>query len=54
MADYANDISAVTVDLSAGTAIDGWGNTDTLIDMDYVSGSQHDDTLIGNDFNNTL
>jgi hypothetical protein len=37
----------VVVDLEAGTAIDGFGDTDTLINIQRVRGSQFDDILIG-------
>jgi len=44
---YVNDPSGVYVDLAADTATDGWGNTDTLLDINWVSGSDHNDTLLG-------
>jgi len=44
---YRNDVAGVTVNLATGTAIDGWGNTDTLIDIEMVIGSALADTLIG-------
>ncbi|MDU8913740.1 calcium-binding protein, partial [Aestuariicoccus sp. MJ-SS9] len=44
---YRNDISGVTVDLLSGTATDGWGNTDTLVSIERVSGSNYDDFLYG-------
>ncbi|WP_432811409.1 calcium-binding protein [Pantanalinema sp. GBBB05] len=40
--------------INPGTAIDGFGNTDTLIDLENITGSQFDDILIGNSRNNTL
>ncbi|WP_445778582.1 Calx-beta domain-containing protein, partial [Shewanella sp.] len=43
------DIDAVYVDLKAGIAHDGWGGTDTLIDIQGVTGSAYADTLIGTD-----
>ena len=39
----------VNVDLRAGTATDTWGDTDTLVDIEYVSGSNNNDTLLGTD-----
>ena len=39
--------SGVTVNLALGTATDGFGDTDTLISIESVRGSQYDDTLIG-------
>ena len=51
---YSNDIAGVTVNLASGTATDGWGDTDTLSNIEHVTGSQHDDTLTGDDGNNVL
>ena len=48
-ADYMNDPSGVTVDLAAGTAHDGYGGTDTLIDIGAVYGSNFADTMTGTD-----
>jgi serralysin len=45
--DFRFDPNGVTVDLLAGGAIDGWGNTDTLFDIERARGSQHADTLLG-------
>ena len=53
-ASYYNDPSGVTVDLVAGTATDGYGTTDTLVSIEHISGSLHDDTLIGNGAENTI
>ncbi|WP_139169084.1 calcium-binding protein, partial [Desulfobacula phenolica] len=47
MAMYLDDPDSVTVDLAATTATDGWGNTDTLNDIQGVSGSNFDDFLYG-------
>lgn len=46
----------VTVDLSAstGTAIDNWGNTDTLTSIENVTGSRFNDSMIGNAGDNHL
>jgi Ca2+-binding RTX toxin-like protein len=44
---YDNDISAVVVNLATGTARDGWGTTDTLLNVEGVRGSSFDDLLIG-------
>ena len=46
---YDNAGAGVTVDLAAGTAQDGEGGTDTLIDVNRIVGSAFDDTLIGSD-----
>lgn len=42
------DPAGVTANLAKGTATDGWGNTDTLISIEMLRGSNFDDTLIGN------
>ncbi len=39
----------VTVNLAAGTAVDGFGSTDTLISIEAVTGTNSADTLIGGD-----
>jgi Ca2+-binding RTX toxin-like protein len=44
---YVDDTAGVVVDLGLGIATDGWGDTDTLINLSGVAGSQFDDTLIG-------
>ncbi len=49
---FASALGAVTVDLVAGTAT-GEGN-DTLVNIEDVLGSSHDDTLVGDDGPNTL
>jgi Ca2+-binding RTX toxin-like protein len=46
---YHNSVAGITVDLAAGTAQDGEGGTDTLIDVNRIVGSAFDDTLIGSD-----
>jgi Ca2+-binding RTX toxin-like protein len=46
---YRNAAAGVTVDLAAGTAQDGEGGTDSLIDVNRIVGSDFDDTLIGSD-----
>ncbi|MCF8125872.1 MAG: cadherin-like domain-containing protein, partial [Desulfotignum sp.] len=53
-ASYEDDPSGVNVDLSTGTAVDGWGDTDTLIDIQGVDGSEFNDTIKGNSFDNYL
>ena len=67
-ADYSNNngAQAVVVNLSnatimvngvqvlAGTAVDGRGGTDTLIDIDQVYGGAGSDYIVGNEFNNNL
>lgn len=44
---YGSATSAVTVNLATGTASDGLGGTDTLVNINFVSGSAFNDTLIG-------
>ncbi|WP_438749152.1 calcium-binding protein [Pararhizobium sp. O133] len=44
----------VTVDLSKGYAIDGFGDRDTIKNIEEVSGGQFNDTIIGNSKNNYL
>lgn len=51
---YSNSISKVTVNLSRGNASDGFGGTDTLIDIEQVVGSRFDDAIIGSEENDTL
>jgi hypothetical protein len=51
---YAMDKAAVTVNLSTGTATDGWGGTDTLRNIMGVVGSSYADTLIGNGSSNVF
>ncbi|WP_263833874.1 beta strand repeat-containing protein [Sulfurospirillum oryzae] len=45
--DYSADSAGVTVNLTAGTAIDGLGGTDTLSGFSRVLGSNFNDTLTG-------
>jgi Ca2+-binding RTX toxin-like protein len=55
---YENDAdggsAGVIVDLSLGTATDGFGDTDTLISVDGVVGTRFADTLIAGPTDNTL
>ncbi|SFI10385.1 calcium-binding protein [Albimonas pacifica] len=46
--------AGVTVNLALGTATDGFGDTDTLIAIERVRGSDQADTLIGDDGDNRL
>jgi Ca2+-binding RTX toxin-like protein len=57
--DYRDDSEfngggAVTVDLANETATDGFGDTDTLIDIEQVRGSIFDDSLTGDSEANEL
>lgn len=56
---YANDYKyggtrGVTVNLATGTATDGFGNTDTIKNVQGVRGTQNTDTLIGGTGDNRL
>ncbi|MEQ9696043.1 calcium-binding protein, partial [Shimia sp. SDUM112013] len=46
---YTNELggAGVNVNLATGVARDTYGNTDTLIDVEYVEGSEGNDTLLG-------
>jgi Ca2+-binding RTX toxin-like protein len=57
--DYRRDINVggsagVTVNLGQGTAIDGFGQTDTLISIENARGTNVTDTLIGSSVANRL
>lgn len=52
--DYSQEGQGVTVNLSLGTATDGFLGTDTLSSIESVIGSQHNDTLIGSIDSDTL
>jgi len=43
-----------TTDVAAGTAIDSYGDTDTLINIQNVDGTEYDDILVGDDTRNDL
>jgi Ca2+-binding RTX toxin-like protein len=45
-------LGAVTVNLKTGTAIDGFGGTDTLVSIEGAWLSKNADTFLGNDANN--
>ncbi len=49
--DYSTASSGVSVDLEAGTASDGDGDTDTLYGIENVIGSDNDDTFAGDSGN---
>jgi serralysin len=56
---YDRDINpggagGVTVDLSQGAAIDGFGRVDTLMNIEWVRGSMFEDMLTGDGNNNRL
>ncbi|MES2944573.1 MAG: calcium-binding protein [Pseudomonadota bacterium] len=50
---YQYSIAAVTVNLGSGVASGGSGN-DTLVNIENIIGSRHNDTLIGNDQANQI
>jgi Ca2+-binding RTX toxin-like protein len=51
---YNSDIAAVSVNLTTGTATDGFGGTDTLNNIQNIIGSDFNDTLVGNTSGNIL
>lgn len=55
--DYANFLvapNAVNVNLATGVASDGYGTTDTLLNIEGVQGSSYNDTITGNTQANVL
>jgi hypothetical protein len=52
--DYSGSDAGVSVDLTAGTASGGYAEGDTLVGITHLTGSQFDDTLIGNGADNIL
>lgn len=51
--EYGGTQGAV-VDLTAGTATDTFGDIDTLVNIDHITGSNMDDQITGNDRDNQL
>ncbi|ETX26985.1 calcium-binding protein [Roseivivax isoporae] len=51
---YRFDTGSVTVDLGAGTATDGFGDTDRLISIERVHGSEFGDRLTGDAGDNRI
>jgi Ca2+-binding RTX toxin-like protein len=51
---YIDSPQGVTVNLTTGTASDGWGTTDTLISIEGVEGSEWNDLITGSAGNNRL
>ena len=45
--DYSAGPAGVSVNLAAGIATDSWGNTDTLVGIEHVTGTAFSDTLVG-------
>jgi Ca2+-binding RTX toxin-like protein len=55
LASWFNDPAGVIVDLLAGTATDGYGNTDTLLGIENISGAAgQDNTLAGDNGINVI
>ncbi len=53
--EYGTSINGVTVNLALGTAaVDGWGGSDTLLNIEWVRGSQSNDAITGNAADNKL
>ncbi|MBV9584134.1 MAG: hypothetical protein JO213_04535 [Alphaproteobacteria bacterium] len=52
--DYASAPEGVNVDLTAGTAANGYGGTDTISNVQNVVGSGFDDVITGSPFGGTL
>ncbi len=53
-ASYAHSGEGVTVNLATGTGSGGDAQGDTLVDIQNLTGSTHDDTLIGDNGDNVL
>jgi Ca2+-binding RTX toxin-like protein len=53
-ADYSGDWAAVNVNLSTGIALDGFGGTDTLLNIEQVRGSAFNDSITGDSADNGL
>jgi hypothetical protein len=53
-ASYADSPAAVNADLSSSAADDGYGTTDSLSNVENLTGSAYDDTLTGDGGRNTL
>ncbi len=58
-ADYSRDheeggTNGINADLATGLATDSFGNTDTLIDIESIRGTRHNDTLLGDGGRNQL
>ncbi|GAA6155337.1 hypothetical protein NBRC116588_08100 [Pyruvatibacter sp. HU-CL02332] len=50
--DYSDSVAFVTANLLAGTAVNGVGDTHTLVSIERIIGSDFDDSLIGNSADN--
>jgi len=54
LASYESSPLAVSVNLATGSVIDGWGNTDTLQNVESILASAFNDTLTGGTGNDDL
>ena len=54
IAGYGSSPAAVTVNLSTGTASDGYGGTDKLMNIEGIDGSDNNDTLTGDSSDNVI
>lgn len=54
LVDYSDATSGVYVKLNIGRATDGEGGTDTLVSIEDVNGSLHNDTLVGDNEGNFI
>ena len=54
VADYGSSFAGVAVDLRSGTGFGGHAEGDTLVNIEAVNGSRHDDRLRGDDEVNRL
>jgi VCBS repeat-containing protein len=53
-ADYRNSAIAIAADLTAGTVVDGWGGTDTLLNIEEIRGSHYNDSFLGGTADDTF
>ena len=53
-ADYSADPGGVSINLGYGSAIDGWGGSDVLINIRVVMGSAFANSILGSDGGDTL
>lgn len=51
---YADSTSAVSINLSTGSAAGGYAGGDTLISIENAIGSKYNDTIVGDSHDNTL
>ena len=51
---YTDSPSGMTIDLSQSIVTDGWGNDDTIANIEGVEATQHDDIIVGTSGNNSL